>query len=109
MQEVGQHCKNGEDQTVSALDEDDFQNVVVENKLGCDMYLKKMDENVDTVELLRHDDHALVWVPPPRFSDRLNVADEFREARHYVSIQIIEAKVHILSSHQFNKRFIFPF
>ncbi|PKI62680.1 hypothetical protein CRG98_016951 [Punica granatum] len=92
LQEDSQHTKNGEDQTFSALDEDDFQTVVVENKLGCDMYLKKADENMDSVDLLHHDDHALVWVPPPRFADRLNVADEFREARHYVAIQILEAK-----------------
>ncbi|KAK4798434.1 hypothetical protein SAY86_030760 [Trapa natans] len=91
-QEVGQHNKNGEDQTFSALDEDDFQTIVVENKLGCVMYLKKVDENEDTVDLLHPDDHALVWVPPPRFADRLNIADEFREARHYVSVQILEAK-----------------
>lgn len=102
MQEVGQHNKNGEDQTFSALDEDDFQTIVVENKLGCDMYLKKVDENGDMVDLLHHDDHAIVWVPPPRFSNRLNVADEFREARHYVSVQILEAKVDGLVSHKFS-------
>lgn len=79
--------------TFSALDEDDSQTVVVENKLGCDIYLKKEEENMSTVDLIRHDESASVWIPPPRFSDRLMVADEFREARNYVAIQILEAKV----------------
>lgn len=92
MQEAGSHHKHGDGSNFSALDEDDFQTVIIENKLGCDMYLKK-EHNSDLVELLHHDGSASVWIPPPRFSDRLNVADEFREARYYVAIQILEAKV----------------
>lgn len=79
--------------TFSALDEDDFQTVILENKLGCDIYLKKTEHNTETIELLHHDNCASVWIPPPRFSDRLNVADESREARYYVAIHIYEAKV----------------
>lgn len=92
LQEAGSHHKHGDGSNFSALDEDDFQTVIIENKLGCDMYLKK-EHNSDLVELLHHDGSASVWIPPPRFSDRLNVADEFREARYYVAIQILEAKV----------------
>ncbi|KAK3025351.1 hypothetical protein RJ639_043860, partial [Escallonia herrerae] len=84
--------QRGDDSTFSALDEDDFQTITVENKLGCDIYLKKVDENSSTVQLLHNDDCASVWIPPPRYSDRLNVADESREARRYVSVQIFEAK-----------------
>lgn len=76
-----------------ALDEDDFQIVVVENKLGCDMYLKKTQPNSDTVSLVPDDDCASLWIPPPRYSDRLNVSDEAREPRCYVGVQIVEAQV----------------
>ena len=75
------------------MDEDDFQTLIVENKLGCDLYLKRTEQNSDTVDQLSHGDSASVWIPPPRFSDRLNFADESREARYYVAIQILEAKV----------------
>jgi vacuolar protein sorting-associated protein 13A/C len=67
--------------------------VIVENKLGGDIYLKKVEQNSETVDQLHHGDCVSVWVPPPRFSDRLNVADESKEARYYVAIQIHEAKV----------------
>ena len=75
------------------MDEDDFQTAIIENRLGCDMYLKKVEDNEGTVGKLSHDDCKSVWIPPPRFSDRLKVADESREARYYVAIQILEAKV----------------
>lgn len=77
------------------MNEEEFQTVTVENKLGCDVYLKKPDQNTNSVGLLRHDDSVSLWIPPPRYSDRLNVADETREARRFVAVQIIEAKVQI--------------
>ncbi|KAI8561923.1 hypothetical protein RHMOL_Rhmol04G0379800 [Rhododendron molle] len=83
---------HGNKSTYAALDEDDFQTVIVENRLGCDIYLKRVEQNSDAVELLCHDEHASVWVPPPRYSDRLNVVDESREARRYIAVQILEAK-----------------
>lgn len=92
-QEIGTLHRDREDPSFSALDEDDFQTLIIENKLGCDIYLKRIEQNLDTVDHLRHGDCASVWVPPPRFSDRLNVADESREARYYVAIQILQAKV----------------
>uniref|UniRef100_A0A1J3IH98 Putative vacuolar protein sorting-associated protein 13A n=1 Tax=Noccaea caerulescens TaxID=107243 RepID=A0A1J3IH98_NOCCA len=89
----------------SALDEDDFQTIVVENKLGRDIYLKKLEENSDVVVKLCHDENTSVWVPPPRFSNRLNVSDSSREARNYMTVQIREAKgLHIVddgNSHNF--------
>lgn len=68
---------------------------MVENKLGRDIYLKKLEENSDVVVKLCHNENASVWVPPPRFSNRLNVADSSREARNYMTVQILEAKVSI--------------
>ncbi|XP_057475541.1 uncharacterized protein LOC130763619 isoform X1 [Actinidia eriantha] len=91
-EEAGTLHGHGDDSTFAALDEDDFQTVIVENKLGCDIFLRKVEQNLDTVELLYPDDCASVWVPPPRYSDRLNVADESREACRYVAVQILEAK-----------------
>lgn len=76
-----------------ALDDDDFRTVVVENKLGCDMYLKKVEQNSDVFELLPPDNSVSVWIPPTRHSDRLNVANESREPRRYAAVQIVEAKV----------------
>ncbi|XP_059643008.1 uncharacterized protein LOC132284858 [Cornus florida] len=91
-EEAGSCHGHGEDSAFSALDEDEFQTMIIENKLGCDIYLKKVEQNSDTVELLRKDDCASVWIPPLRYSERLNVADECREARRYVAVQIFEAK-----------------
>lgn len=91
-EEARDHQRDGNNLTFSALDEDDFQTVIVENKLGCDIYLKKIEHNSERVELLHHDTSTSAWIPPPRFSDRLNVANESREASHYVAVQIIEAK-----------------
>ncbi|CAN4121397.1 unnamed protein product [Withania somnifera] len=75
-----------------ALDDDDIRMVVVENKLGCDMYLKKVEQNSDAFELLPPDNSVSVWIPPTRYSDRLNIANESREPRHYAAVQIVEAK-----------------
>ncbi|KAJ7955294.1 calcium-dependent lipid-binding family protein [Quillaja saponaria] len=91
-EEVGGQQRHGEDPAFSALDEEDFQTVIVENKLGCDIYVKKVEQNIDTVEQLHHGTCASVWIPPPTFSDRLNVADESREAQYYIAVQILEAK-----------------
>lgn len=83
----------GEDGSIfSALDVDDFQTVTVENRLGCDIYLKKYDQSSSTVNLLQCDDSASVWIPPSRYSDRLNSVDDSREGRCYVAVQINEAK-----------------
>ncbi|KAB2604886.1 hypothetical protein D8674_042145 [Pyrus ussuriensis x Pyrus communis] len=91
-EEAGGLYGQGEDQTLFALDEDDFQTVIVENKLGCEIYVKRVEENSDRVDRLHHGDYISIWVPPPRFSDRFNVVDESKEARYYVAIQIHEAK-----------------
>ncbi|OMO58553.1 hypothetical protein COLO4_34529 [Corchorus olitorius] len=81
-----------EDLTFSALDEEDLQTVIVENKLGNDMFLKRIEQNSELVDQLQHGDAASVWIPPARFSDRLNVAEGSREERYYVAVQILVAK-----------------
>lgn len=91
-EETRSHQRDGDDANFSALDEDDFQTILVENKLGCDIYLKKIEQNSDTVEVLHDDGSTSVWLPPPRFTDRLNVVDKNKEARYYVAVNIVEAK-----------------
>ncbi|GAB4828173.1 hypothetical protein Ancab_035090 [Ancistrocladus abbreviatus] len=91
-QESSAHPRHGDDLAFSALDEDDFQTVIIENKLGCDIFVKKLEQNSDEIELIQHNSSAGVWVPPPRFSDRLNVTDKSKEARYYIAINILEAK-----------------
>ncbi|CAN7131404.1 unnamed protein product [Brassica rapa subsp. narinosa] len=104
-EESGVSRESGDLSAFSALDEDDYQTIVVENKLGRDIYLKKLEENSDVIVKLCHDENTSVWVPPPRFSNRLNVSDSSREARNYMTVQILEAKrLHIVddgNSHNF--------
>lgn len=88
-----ENLKIADDLSSSALDEDDFQRVVFENKLGCDVYLKKQEDTENTIQLLRHDNQISLLMPPARFSDKLNVLSNSTEARYYVVIQIFESKV----------------
>ncbi|XP_022721975.1 uncharacterized protein LOC111279261 isoform X3 [Durio zibethinus] len=81
-----------EDLAFSALDEEDLQTVIVENKLGSDLFLKRIEQNSKVADQLHHGDCASIWVPPARFSDRLNVTEGSRETRHYVAVQILVAK-----------------
>ena len=88
-----ENLKIADDLSCSALDEDDFQRVVFENKLGCDVYIKKLEDTENTIELLHHDNQISLLLPPARFSDKLNVLSNSTEARYYVVIQIFESKV----------------
>lgn len=88
----------GEDGSVySAIDVEDFQTVTIENRLGCDIYLKKYDQTSSTVNLLQYNGSASVWIPPSRYSDRLNSVDDSREGRCYIAVQINEAKVVLIT------------
>lgn len=99
FQDTGENVKNSNDLTFSALEEDEFQKVTIENKLGCDVYLRKVEQVSDNIVLLPHDTEAPLLIPPPRFSDRLNVASKSGETRFYVAVQIFESKVFILFIH----------
>ncbi|KAK3157946.1 hypothetical protein QOZ80_2AG0130600 [Eleusine coracana subsp. coracana] len=76
----------------SALNDDDFQRVVFENKLGCDVYVKKLEDTENIVEFLQHENAVSLSMPPARFSDKLNVLSNSTESRYYVVIQIFESK-----------------
>ncbi|GAB2300237.1 hypothetical protein Dimus_034275 [Dionaea muscipula] len=83
---------HGDGPAFSALDDDDFQSIVIENKLGCNIYVKKLEQGSDEVELIHHNGSRSIWVPPPSFKDRLIVRENFREARYYMAVNIFEAK-----------------
>ncbi|XP_035834787.1 uncharacterized protein LOC110887015 isoform X3 [Helianthus annuus] len=91
-EETSSHSVGEDGSIFSALDVEDFQTITVENRLGCDIYLKKYEQSSSTVNLLRYGDSASVWIPPSRYSDRLNSVDDSREGRCYIAVQITEAK-----------------
>ncbi len=77
----------------SALEGNESQKLVFENRLGRDLYLRKFKDNFEQVELVHKDQSNLVHLPPPRFPDRfINVSDA-RPPRHFVAIHVSEAKV----------------
>jgi vacuolar protein sorting-associated protein 13A/C len=93
LQDTVGDMKKAEDSSCSALNEEDYQRVVFENKLGCDVYLKKLEDTENIIELLQHESKVSLLMPPPRFSDKLNVLSNSTESRYYVVIQIFESKV----------------
>lgn len=95
-QEASSHTIGEDGSIFSALDVDDYQTVTIENRLGCDIYVKKFDQSSSTVNLLQYNESTSVWIPPSRCSDRLNSVDDSREGRCYIAVQIIEAKVVLL-------------
>ncbi|KAD5802908.1 hypothetical protein E3N88_14268 [Mikania micrantha] len=91
-EKTSNHSVSEDGSIFSALDVEDFQTVIIENRLGCDIYLKKYEQSACTVNLLQDNDSTSVWIPPSRYSDRLNSVDDSREGRCYIAVQIIEAK-----------------
>jgi hypothetical protein len=93
LQDTVGNLTKPDDSSSPALNEDDLHRVVFENKLGCDLYLKKLEDNENIVELLQHESTVSLSMPPARFSDKLNVLSNSTESRYYVVIQIFESKV----------------
>ena len=94
LQDTVENMKKANDSSYSALNEDDFQRVAFENKLGCDVYLKKkLEDSENIIELLQHESKVSLLLPPPRFLDKLNVLSNSTESRYYVVVHIFESKV----------------
>lgn len=91
IQESAENFSNV-DLAFSAL-EDDLQKVIVENNLGCDIFIKTVEQISETVDVLQNNTQMTLLMPPPTFSDRLNTVSKSREIRYYVAIEIIESKV----------------
>ncbi|WOL14400.1 hypothetical protein Cni_G23180 [Canna indica] len=91
-EEAGENFSQSEDLISSALDDDDLQQVIVENKLGCDVYLREFKRDSEITKILHHDKEVSLFLPTQRFLDELNVVTKSRESRYYVAIQILESK-----------------
>ncbi|XP_031479692.1 uncharacterized protein LOC116250249 isoform X3 [Nymphaea colorata] len=83
---------DSDDATNSALEETDPHNVVVENKLGSDIYLKIWGDNSENCKLIRTGESTLAWFPPPSFSDRFNVAIGVHEFHRFVAVHVFESR-----------------
>lgn len=105
IQESAENFSNV-DLAFSAL-EDDLQKVIVENNLGCDIFIKTVEQISETVDVLQNNTQMTLLMPPPTFSDRLNTVSKSREIRYYVAIEIIESKVvcWVLSSYVYQFQF----
>ncbi|XP_024384462.1 uncharacterized protein [Physcomitrium patens] len=76
----------------SALEEDELEKLLVQNRLGCDLYLRKFLDNFEQVECLSKDASSLVHLPPVRFPDRFVDVTDSRPPRHFVAVHVSEAK-----------------
>ncbi|KAL6841988.1 hypothetical protein ACP4OV_028188 [Aristida adscensionis] len=97
--------KKAEDSSCSALNEDDFQRVVFENKLGCDVYLKKLEDTENIIELLQHESKVSLLMPPPRFSDKLNglpIIDDGNGHSYFCALRLL------VGSHASDQYKVFP-
>jgi len=63
----------------------------VKDKQNGRTLLQDTVENI--IELLQHESKVSLLLPPPRFSDKLNVLFNSTESRYYVVVQIFESKV----------------
>ncbi|KAJ3675683.1 hypothetical protein LUZ60_004725 [Juncus effusus] len=91
-EEAREKLKQNISSSFSAINEDDFQKVIIENKLGCDVYFKRVEEMEEMIGLFSNDSQVSLLMPPPRFTDKLNVVTKHAEARYYVAIQIFESE-----------------
>lgn len=93
------------DQNASALQVDDSEKLIIENRLGCDLYIRQYRDNFEDIELLKPDRNVLVHLPPPRFPDRLNAVTETKASRYYVAIHILDARELMLTEDGNGKNF----
>ena len=90
INEYGRHVLN---RNASALEVDDSEKLVIENRLGCDLYIRQYRDNFEDIKLLKPDSNVHVHLPPPRFPDRLNAVTETKASRYYVVVHILDARV----------------
>ena len=87
INKYGRHVLN---QNASALKFDDSEKLVIENRLGCDLYIRQYRDNFEYIKLLKPDSNVHVHLPPPRFPHRLK---ETKASRYYVAVHILDARV----------------
>lgn len=93
LQEGSDYKEPSPDTFNSALEEDELEKLLVQNRLGCDLYLRKFLDNFEQVECLSKDASSLVHLPPVRFPDRFVDVTDSRPPRHFVAVHVSEAKV----------------
>lgn len=93
MQEGSDYKVSSQDALNSALEEDELENILVHNSLGCELYMRKFLDNFEQVECLPADGKLLVHLPPSRFPDRFIDVTDPPPPRHYVAVHLSEARV----------------
>lgn len=84
----------------SALGDDDLEKFVIENKLGCDLYLKTSIDKFQAMEQLSTGSHSVVRMPPLRLPDKLISTDEMKNPRQFVAVHVSEVRVSHLDLEQ---------
>jgi vacuolar protein sorting-associated protein 13A/C len=93
LQEGSDYKEPSLDSLNCALEEDELEKLLVENKLGCDLYMRKFVDNFEQVECFPKDGSSLVHLPPVRFPDRFIDVTDSRPPRRFVAIHVSQAKV----------------
>ncbi|KAG0559465.1 hypothetical protein KC19_10G107200 [Ceratodon purpureus] len=75
-----------------ALEEDELEKILVQNTLGCDLYVRRFVDNFEQVECLSKNSNHLVHLPPARFPDIFVDATDSRLPRHFAAIHVSEAR-----------------
>ena len=95
LQEGSDYKDPSHDSLNCALEEDELEKLLVQNKLGCDLYMRKFVDNFEQVECLPMDESSMLHLPPVRFPDRFLDVNDSRPPRHFVAIHVSQAKVQI--------------
>jgi len=96
LQEGSDYKEPSHDTLNCALEEDELEKLLVQNSLGCDLYMRKFVDNFEQVECLPKDGNHLVHLPPSRFPDRFIDVTDPQPSRHFVAIHVSEARVQTL-------------
>ena len=95
LQEGSDYREPDHDTLNCALEEDELEKILVQNTLGCDLYVRRFVDNFEQVECLSKNSNHLVHLPPARFPDIFVDATDSRLPRHFAAIHVSEARVHI--------------
>lgn len=76
----------------SALEEDDSEKVLIENKLGHDLYVRTFEDGFLDSRLLKSDKSMDVHMPPPNFPEKIVTSSGLQRNRQHVAIHVVEAR-----------------
>jgi vacuolar protein sorting-associated protein 13A/C len=95
FQEESDYREQNHDTLNCALEEDELEKILVQNTLGCDLYMRRFVDDFEQVECLPKDSNHLVHLPPARFPDIFVDVTDSRPPRHFAAIHVSEARVHM--------------